>query len=193
MRIGLLGGSFNPPHEGHKHISLIALKRLKLDRLWWIVSPGNPLKSHNDLASLNERIHKSKVCSNHPKIDVTGFEETRRSPYTYKTLRYLTQRYPGTCFIWIMGADNLRGFHHWQHWQQLIHLMPIVIIDRPTYRYRALSSRAAHYMRAYYRREVDQHILNAYEGPAWTFLTDRLCPISSTEIRQNLLKNAQDH
>ena len=112
MTIGLLGGTFNPPHAGHMHISEVALKRLGLDRLWWLVTPGNPLKTKGDTASFTRRLVQAQKLARHPRIDVTGFEASLGSAYTADMLGFLTRRYPGTRFIWVMGADNLAALHH---------------------------------------------------------------------------------
>ena len=130
MRIGLLGGSFNPPHEAHRAISLFALKRLKLDRIWWMVTPGNPLKDTSGLAPLEQRIAAARALAHHPRIDVTGLEAVIKTRYTYDTIRWLLTRCPGVNFVWIMGADNLRHFHRWQRWRDIASIIPIVVVDR---------------------------------------------------------------
>ncbi|HZV20147.1 MAG TPA: nicotinate-nucleotide adenylyltransferase, partial [Hyphomicrobiales bacterium] len=116
MRIGLLGGSFNPPHAAHRQISLTALKRLGLDQVWWLVTPGNPLKDHGDLAPLAERVALCRVLARHARIRVTAFEAAIGTAYTACTLRYLRRRFPGVRFVWLMGADNLASFHRWNEW-----------------------------------------------------------------------------
>ena len=142
MRIGLYGGSFNPSHAGHRHVSLMALKRLGLDRVWWIVTPGNPLKDTGEAALLAERVAQARACAAHPRIDVTGFEEGIGVRYTVDTLRYLVRRCPEVRFVWIMGADNLAGFHRWRGWRAIAGLMPIAIIDRPGWTLTSVRSRA---------------------------------------------------
>ena len=183
IKIGILGGSFNPPHNGHLHISLHALKRLDLDSVWWLVSPGNPLKSHDELLSLQDRIDLCADFSKHFKIQITAFEAIRNSPYTYDSLRYLSSRFSQTKFVWIMGADNLKHFHKWQKWKEIIRLMPILIVDRPQYRYQALSSNAAQYLRPFYKKEEEFRQFFSFDLPAWTFLNLRLNSLSSTDIR----------
>ena len=141
MRIGLLGGSFNPPHEAHRAISLEALKRLRLDRVWWLVSPANPLKDPSALPSLESRIDAARDMARHPRIEVTGF--SGGSPYTVDLLNALKRRFPGVRFVWLMGADNLAEFHRWRAWERIFALVPIAVLDRPGYRLKALASRAA--------------------------------------------------
>ena len=130
MRIGLFGGTFDPPHQAHLGASLLALKRLKLDRVWWLVTPGNPLKNTKGLAPLSERIAAARALTRHPRIDVTGIEAVINTRYTYDTIRWLKARCPGVRFVWIMGADNLRSFHRWQKWRGIAQLVPFVVIDR---------------------------------------------------------------
>ena len=131
MRIGLFGGSFNPPHEGHRLVALQALKRLDLDAVWLLVSPGNPLKDHADLAPLAERIEATRRIVDHPRIRVTGFEAAHGFTYTYETVRFLTTTHPGVKFVWIMGADNLAQFHRWERWRDIAALLPLAIYVRP--------------------------------------------------------------
>ena len=130
MRIGLFGGTFDPPHAAHRAACLIAMKRLGLDRVWWLVTPGNPLKDTRGLAPLAERIAAARALAHHPRIDVTGFEAEIGTRYTYDTVRYLLARCPGVRFVWIMGADNLRSFHRWQKWRGIAGLVPIAVVDR---------------------------------------------------------------
>ena len=115
--IGLLGGSFNPPHDGHRLISRIALTRLRLDRLWWLATPGNPLKASGELAEMRARIAAARALTRDPRIAITGFEAEIGSRYTYDALLWLRRRAPGVHFVWIMGADNLSQFHKWRHWR----------------------------------------------------------------------------
>jgi nicotinate-nucleotide adenylyltransferase len=143
MRIGLFGGSFNPPHAGHLLVAQTALRRLQLDAVWWIVTPGNPLKSHTGLPSLAERMAACRVLIGaDPRIIVTGFEADIGTSYTEQSLRYLVRRCPGVDFVWLMGADNLASFHRWQKWRSIASLVPMAVIDRPGATLRAVASPA---------------------------------------------------
>jgi nicotinate-nucleotide adenylyltransferase len=184
MRIGLYGGSFNPAHEGHRLVSLLALKRLGLDRVWWIVTPGNPLKSTGELASLSERVADARRVSAHPRIDVTGFEQAVGSRYTVDTLAFLKRRYPGVDFVWIMGADNLAGFHRWRGWQDIARMMPIAVIDRPGWTLKATHSRAAAALAFAQVDEGSARALPMMNPPAWTFIHGPRSYASSTELRR---------
>ena len=184
MRIGLYGGSFNPAHEGHLLVSLLALKRLALDRVWWIVTPGNPLKSTGELASLEERIAQAEAVSAHPRIDVTGFEEAIEARFTVDTLKFLKRRNPGVDFVWIMGADNLASFHRWKGWGQIARMMPIAVIDRPGWTLKATHSRAASAMASGRVEEREATSLASLRPPAWTFLHGPRSHASSTELRR---------
>ena len=130
MRIGLFGGTFDPVHAAHRAACLLAMKRLGLDRVWWLVTPGNPLKDTRGLAPLAERVHAAQVLAHHPRIDVTDLETQLGTRYTHQTIAYLRQGCPGVRFVWIMGADNLRSFHRWQRWRGIAALVPIAVVDR---------------------------------------------------------------
>src|ERR1700736_5992060 len=130
MRIGLFGGTFDPPHDAHLAACLIAMKRLRLDRVWWLVTPGNPLKDTRGLAPLEQRIVAAKRLARHPRIDVSGLEAEIGSRYTFGTIAYLRRHCPGVRFVWIMGADNLRSFHKWQRWRGIAAAVPIAVVDR---------------------------------------------------------------
>ena len=185
MTIGLLGGSFNPPHLGHVHISMVALKRLRLDRLWWLVSPGNPLKSHAGLKPLKERLSRSHALVRHPRIDITAFEASLPVPYSCDALAALRRRYPQTQFVWVIGADILVNFHLWRNWEQIFSMVPVAVIDRPGYRFRAMASKAAQKYRRFRIEETDTSGFGMLKPPVWTIITAPLSSLSSTEIREN--------
>ncbi len=130
MRIGLFGGTFDPAHAAHRSACLLAMKRVGLDRVWWLVTPGNPLKDTRGLAPLKERVEAAQALAHHPRIDVTDLEAEIGTRYSYETIAYLVRRCPHVRFVWIMGADNLRSFHRWQRWRDIAALVPIVVIDR---------------------------------------------------------------
>ncbi|WP_458761421.1 nicotinate-nucleotide adenylyltransferase [Afipia sp. TerB] len=183
MRIGLLGGSFNPPHEAHRAISLFAMKRLKLDRVWWLVTPGNPLKQGRALQTFGERMMAARKIANHPRIDVSCLEAVIGTRYTYDTISYLRRRCAGARFAWIMGADNLAQFHRWKNWQGIAALLPIAVIDRPPDSFRSLASPAAQALMRDRIPEADAGRLAALRPPAWIFLTGMKSDLSSTGLR----------
>jgi nicotinate-nucleotide adenylyltransferase len=182
-RIGLLGGSFNPAHEGHRDISLAALNYLDLDEVWWVVSPQNPLKSAKGMASFAERMASAKAVADHPRICVTDIEQKLGTRFTADTLRKLVTRFPSCRFVWLMGADNLAQISSWRDWTRIFHLTPIAVFDRPTYTIKALTSLAARRFRRSRRREAALKTLAATPAPAWVFVHHRLNPISATQIR----------
>jgi nicotinate-nucleotide adenylyltransferase len=181
--IGLLGGSFNPAHEAHRLISETARKRLGLDKVWWIVSPGNPLKRRSDLAPLSERMARAREVAMGRHIVVTDFETDLPSPYTASTLAYLKSSKPLVRFVWIMGADNLASFDRWQRWREIFTMVPIVVVDRPGWRLKALASKAARAFAGSRVPEADARALTQAPPPAWTYLTGRLSVLSSTSLR----------
>jgi nicotinate-nucleotide adenylyltransferase len=191
QRIGLLGGSFNPPHVAHRHISEVVLKRLGLDRIWWLVTPGNPLKGRAELAPLAERLVLCRAMAKNPRIEVTAFERDLPTAFTAGTVAFLKRRSPRVRFVWIMGADNLVGFHHWRRWRELLSMVPVVVVDRPGWRLKALASKAA---RAFARSRVPEGRamgLVAMSPPAWTFLTGPLSSVSSTDLRRKARPRGQ--
>jgi nicotinate-nucleotide adenylyltransferase len=183
MRVGLLGGSFNPPHAAHRLISLNALKRLRLDQVWWLVTPGNPLKEHGALLPLARRIELARAVSRHPRIEVTAFEAAIGTAYTERSLRFLRRCFPRTRFVWLMGADNLASFHRWKEWQAIFGLMPIAVEDRPGWRAPALASPAAGRFSRYRVPEADAAALPRLAPPAWCYLSGPLSNLSSTALR----------
>lgn len=183
MRIGLLGGSFNPPHAAHRAISLTALKRLGLDRVWWLVTPGNPLKDAAKLDSLKSRVEAARDLAKHPRIAVTGFEAASGSAYTIDLIAELKRRFPGVSFVWLMGADNLAEFDRWRAWEEIFAAVPIAVLDRPGFRLKARAGKAAQRFAAYHVDESDARGLARLEPPAWTILTHTLSHLSSTELR----------
>ena len=183
MRIGLLGGSFDPPHKGHLHISLQAIKRLQLDQLWWLVSPGNPLKQDGPWP-LHKRLRQCLELADHPKLKITALETALGSPYTAKTLTFLTRRFPATKFVWLMGADNMASVDLWRDWQKIFEAVPVAALDRPGQRYGVSSSLAARVFRKNRIKEQFASSLVGKQAPAWTSLTMPLSYESSTRIRQ---------
>ena len=184
MQVGLFGGSFNPPHAGHALVAEIALRTLRLDQLWWIVTPGNPLKSGRELAPLTERIAKSEAVAEDPRIKVTAFEAAFNVRYTADTLALIHARNPGVDFVWIMGADNLAQFHRWQRWREIATTFPIAIIDRPGSTLSFVSSVMAKTFDYARVDEKDAPRLARMRAPAWTFIHGPRSSLSSTALRE---------
>lgn len=182
-RIGLLGGSFNPAHDGHRHISVVALRALALDQVWWLVSPQNPLKPLAGMAPLADRLAYARIVAAHPRIAVTDIETRLGTRYTADTVAALQTGYRGTRFVWLMGADNMVEFDRWRAWTEIAESVPIAVIDRPGYRHRALASVFA---RRYARFRVPAEAarrLPTMMPPAWTVVRAKLHPASATAIR----------
>ena len=183
MRIGLFGGTFDPPHAAHRAACLLALHRLDLDRVWWLVTPGNPLKDTRGLAPLGERVAAAQALAHHPRIDVTAIEAELGTTYTYETISYLVRRCAGVHFVWIMGADNLRSFHRWQRWRGIAALVPIVVIDRLGPSLYASASAAGQAMAHCRVPEAAAKTLPERKPPAWIYLHGLKSPLSSTALR----------
>lgn len=182
-RIGLLGGSFNPAHSGHRNLSLEALKRLRLDQIWWMVSPQNPLKPVEGMASFEDRFASAAAVADHRAICVTDIEVRLGTRYTADTLATLVRRHPRVDFVWLMGADNLIQIPSWDRWSLIFNTVPVAIFARPSYSLRALAGTAARRFRHYRLAESMAHHLPDLSPPAWVFCHMRLDPTSATAIR----------
>lgn len=182
LRIGLLGGSFDPPHSGHMHISKWAIKEFSLDRIWWLVSPGNPLKKDAP-ADLDRRLSACNKLVNHPKIIVTDLERVFNTRYTAQTLISLKSQYRGVRFVWLMGADNLAEFHKWDRWQDIMHMLPVGVMARPNQQLAANCSPAARIFRESRLSAQSSTALPFKEAPSWSLLTGPMDDESSSKIR----------
>jgi nicotinate-nucleotide adenylyltransferase len=183
LKIGLFGGTFDPPHEAHRAACLIAMHRLGLDRVWWLVTPGNPLKDTRGLAPLEQRVAAARALANHPRIAVTGLEADIGARYTYDTVGYLISRCPGVRFVWIMGADNLRSFHRWQKWRAVAAMLPIAVIDRLGPSLYAIAGPAGQALARHRIPETAAKTLPFRHPPAWVYLHGLKSPLSSTALR----------
>ncbi|MET3589668.1 nicotinate-nucleotide adenylyltransferase [Bartonella silvatica] len=181
--IGLFGGSFNPPHTGHLLVAKIAIRRLHLDQLWWMVTPGNPLKDYTNLLSLDERMRLSFELIDHPKIRITGFEQAIGSKISADTVSHILTHCRGVHFVWIMGADSFATIHHWYRWHDIISMLPIAVIDRPLCQIPALSSPMAQIYRSFRLDERESIRLPFMKPPVWTYLHGPLSFQSSTKLR----------
>jgi nicotinate-nucleotide adenylyltransferase len=183
QRIGLLGGSFNPAHRGHLAISIAALRRLRLDAVWWLVAPQNPLKAKAGTAPLATRLATARVAAAHPRIVVTPLEAALGTTYTADTIAALASRFPRVRFVWLMGADNLIQVSRWRRWPAIFATVAVAVFDRPTYAHRALAAPAA---RRFAQRRLPENRAGRLAGrapPAWVFIRQRLHAESSTGIR----------
>lgn len=183
LRVGLLGGSFNPAHAAHREISLAALQRLKLDQVWWLVSPQNPLKSRAGMAPLAERLAIARQVAAHPRLRPSAIEQQLGTRYTVDTLRALRRHYPAMQFVWLMGADNLAQMRYWRHWRQIAVLMPIAVLDRPGYGLKAAHGLAAQLLARHRLAAGNAPALAARRAPAFMALKTRLNPLSATQLR----------
>ena len=177
----MLGGSFNPAHEGHLHISLLALKKLRLDQIWWLVSPQNPLKPTQGMAPLTKRLASARAMARHPAIYASDLESRLGTRYTADTLAALKKRWPQNSFVWLMGADNLVQLPRWRRWRDIVETMPIAIFNREGEGHRALAGAAA--ARYAQHRVLRPAALADTRAPAWCFLFTSLHSASSTAIR----------
>lgn len=182
-RVGLLGGSFNPAHAAHRQISLEALKRLKLDAVWWLVSPQNPLKSPDGMAPLARRLKQAEAVACHPRIHPLALETALGTRYTADTLDALVALFPQTRFVWLMGADNLATIHRWQRWTAIMRTLPVAVLDRPLYSIAAPLGKAARRFGRYRVRQGQAARLASMPPPAWVFLRIPRIPLSATELR----------
>ena len=182
-KIGLLGGSFNPAHRGHRRMSLAALRALDLDEVWWLVSPGNPLKAKDSMAPYEARLASARALAARAPIRASDFEREAGTVYTVDTIRALLQRWPDDRFIWLMGADTVAQFHQWKDWRELAAMVPIAVMSRPGYDGDARAARAMGWLRRYVRPATIARKWTDWSVPAILFL--RLPPddTSATRIR----------
>lgn len=180
--VGLLGGSFDPPHAGHVHITRQALRRFGLDRVWWLVSPGNPLKSQGP-APIGRRVRAASEMMRHPRVEVTDIEARIGTRYTAQTLAELHRLYPGVRFVWLMGADNLASFHKWERWRRIFDTVAIGVLARPGGRTAARCSIAAAHYRNAQLTGREGRLLPKRQPPCWCFVNVPMVNLSSTEIR----------
>ena len=189
QRIGLLGGSFNPAHAGHRHISLEAMKRLQLDAVWWLVSPQNPLKKSSDLAEYTLRFESAAALAQHPRIRVLNVEARQQLRYSIDTIRFLQTHHRQTQFIWLMGADNLAGFHRWRHWRAIAARIPMAVLDRAPYGLKALHGHFATAAKAA-RLPCSAARMLATNECGWAYLTIPRHPLSASFLRKTLGRKA---
>ena len=183
-RVGLLGGSFNPAHRGHRHISLAAIEALGLDELWWLVSPGNPLKSGaRDMAPFGSRLSSARAMARRSRIKVSDFEARSGTRYTVDTVAALMRRWPRHRFIWLMGEDTVAQFHQWRRWRDLARMVPVAVISRPGYDDDARTARATGWLRRFVRPADQANNWTEWSAPAIIFLRLPPDPTSATRLR----------
>ncbi|MGF1544646.1 MAG: nicotinate-nucleotide adenylyltransferase [Parvularculaceae bacterium] len=185
-RIGLLGGSFNPAHDGHRDVSVCALDALRLDAVWWLVSPGNPLKDPGEYAPYEERLATARRVANHRRIVASDFERRKGLQYTVDTLRMVTDLWPQARFVWLMGADSLRDFHRWRDWREIASLAPIAVFNRPGHEEAPVGAEAAIELAAFKVDSAEASSILEKEPPAWAFIGRTANPTSSTDIRRRM-------
>ena len=183
MNIGLLGGSFDPAHNGHLHISNNAISSLNLDQIWWLVTTQNPLKKKNQLTNIKDRLASTKIIRDNYKIKAQTLELQLGTNFTYDTIKKLKAIMPRVNFYWVMGADNLLNMHRWKNWRKIFYLCPIIVFDRPKYFYKAMSSKTA---KCFWNNRYDIKKLKKQTLPAWCFLTTKLDYNNSTSIRKSM-------
>lgn len=184
LRIGLFGGTFNPAHSGHRHLALMAMQRLQLDWVWWLPAAGNPLKT--DQNSFEARFASAQRLAQHPRMRVSDIEVQLGTRYSYDTLRKMLPRLKGGEFVWLMGADNLRYFHKWGHWEDIASLLPIAVIARPGDARLARLSKFAHRFSNARMRPESAAAFPRHTPPAWVYLPTPLHTASSTNIRNKM-------
>lgn len=187
ITVGLLGGSFNPAHEGHVYISLEAIKRLGLDEVWWLVSPQNPLKPVEGMLPLEKRLTLAQNIAKHPNIVVTGIEKALNTRYTYHTILKLKKKFPYIRFVWLMGSDNLEQFPKWYRWRDILNLLPIVVFERGNNSYRALKGKTAGYCAKNRLNGCNIKKITTDNPPLWAFIRLRKHPASATQLRKTLV------
>lgn len=180
--IGLLGGSFDPAHAGHVQLTRTALSRLSLDRVWWVVSPGNPLKARGP-ADIDRRIAHARRIMQHPRVEITDIEARIGTRFTAETLLELRRLYPGVTFVWLMGADNMVQLSQWRDWEEIVASTPMAVFARPGDRIAARTAKAATVFRHGRLRAQEAHVLPHLKAPAWVFLNMPMTPVSSSAIR----------
>ncbi|MGD8326254.1 MAG: nicotinate-nucleotide adenylyltransferase [Sphingomonadales bacterium] len=190
--IGLYGGSFNPAHKGHVHISKLALELLKLDALWWLVTPGNPLKNDKDTASLDERLAHAQNMANDARIHITDAESKLNTRFSCDSIRKLQEIHKDSRFIWVMGADNLANFHKWRNWEDIFHMLPIAVFARPGYDKGVLTSPAAEKFKSSRLEEREAEYLGQRQTPAWIYLNTPLHEASATALREDASGKFED-
>lgn len=192
MRIGLYGGSFNPPHAAHRLVADQAMKRLDLDRVWWLVTPGNPLKSGNGLPPVATRVALARQrIARRPQFHVTGFEEDIGARFSHDAIVWLQRRYPQVHFVWIIGGDSLATLHRWRQWRDIMQRIPVAVIDRPGQTFSATASVAARTFAGARQPEAEARQLASRSAPAWVLLHGPRSPLSSTALRARAAAHQQ--